>query len=177
MKAYQQPDGSFSSDYFNGPRSTGDIGQRIGTTGHTLEFLAIAVPDKELNSPWLVQAVSYLCDMLEDTKEYELECGGLYHACTRPEDLPRAPLRTAPGFGTGAAAGRRPLFVACPPGTRSKFGAARQIAVCDAHPTVAPSQLLGRFYSPIVKEHVVDGTPSKACCAQQGTPHFLTKVA
>ena len=43
MKAYQQPDGSFSSDYFNGARSTGDIGQRIGTTGHTLEFIALGI--------------------------------------------------------------------------------------------------------------------------------------
>ena len=80
MRSYQQPDGSFSSDYFNGPRWTGDVGQRIGTTGHTLEFLAIAVPEAELQSTWLTNAVSYLCTMLEETKEYELECGGLYHA-------------------------------------------------------------------------------------------------
>lgn len=80
MKAYQQPDGSFSSDYFNGARWTGDIGQRIGTTGHTLEFLALCVPDSELKAPWLTQAVNYLCKMLEETREYELECGGLYHA-------------------------------------------------------------------------------------------------
>lgn len=80
MKAYQQPDGSFSSDYFNGARWTGDIGQRIGTTGHTLEFLALSVPESELKSPWLTQSVNYLCKMLEETQDYELECGGLYHA-------------------------------------------------------------------------------------------------
>ena len=80
MKMYQQPDGSFSSDYFNGARWTADIGQRIGTTGHTLEVLAIAVPETELQAPWLTQAVNYLCKMLEETKKYELECGGLYHA-------------------------------------------------------------------------------------------------
>jgi hypothetical protein len=80
MKAYQQQDGSFSSDYFNGARSTGDIGQRIGTTGHTLEFIALAVPDNELRDPWLIQAVAYLCKMLEETQDYALECGGLYHA-------------------------------------------------------------------------------------------------
>ena len=80
MKAYQQTDGSFSSDYFNGARSTGDIGQRIGTTGHTLEFIALAVPDADLEEPWLVQAVAYLCEMLDSTQEYPLECGGLYHA-------------------------------------------------------------------------------------------------
>ena len=80
MKAYQQPDGSFSSDYFNGPRWTGDIGLRIGTTGHTLEWLVLALPDDELEEPWLTKAVSYLCDMLDETQDYELECGGLYHA-------------------------------------------------------------------------------------------------
>jgi hypothetical protein len=80
MKAYQQPDGSFSSDYFNAARATGDIGQRIGTTGHTLEFIALAVPDSELQDPWLIRAVDYLCEMLDETQEYPLECGGLYHA-------------------------------------------------------------------------------------------------
>lgn len=80
MKAYQQPDGSFSADYFNGARATGDIGQRIGTTGHTLEFIVLALPDHDLQAPWLLSAVNYLCDMLEETQDYELECGGLYHA-------------------------------------------------------------------------------------------------
>ncbi len=80
MRAYQQPDGSLSSDYFNGPRWTADIGQRIGTTGHTLEWLALALPQNQLQDPWITQAVNYLCLMLEETKDYELECGGLYHA-------------------------------------------------------------------------------------------------
>ena len=93
MKAYQQPDGSFSSDYFNGPRWTGDVGQRIGTTGHTLEWLVLALPDDELESPWLTRAVAYLCDMLDETQDYELECGGLYHAAHGSEALPGASLR------------------------------------------------------------------------------------
>ncbi|HEY1602891.1 MAG TPA: hypothetical protein VGG64_25020 [Pirellulales bacterium] len=108
MRAYQQPDGSFSSDYFNGPRSTGDIGQRIGTTGHTLEFLAIAVPDNELTAPWLVEAVSYLCEMLEDTKEYELECGGLYHAARGLKIYRERRFGPPPVSATGKPAGIGP---------------------------------------------------------------------
>ena len=81
MKEYQQPDGSFSSDYLRRPNGTADIGNRIGTTGHTLEFLVLALPnDYELRSPWVTEAVLRLCDMLEQTREYDLECGGLYHA-------------------------------------------------------------------------------------------------
>lgn len=80
FKSYQQQDGSFSSDYLRRPNGTPDIGNRIGTTGHTLEFMVLALPDYELRSPWMSKAVLRLCDMLEQTRDYDLECGGLYHA-------------------------------------------------------------------------------------------------
>jgi len=80
FRGYQQTDGSFSSDYLRRANGTPDIGQRIGTTGHTLEFMVLALPEYELRSPWITKAVVRLCDMLENTKDYDLECGGLYHA-------------------------------------------------------------------------------------------------
>lgn len=77
---FQQPDGAFSASYFQRASSTADIGQRIGTTGHTLEFLALTLTDEELRQPWVTRAVVALCDMLEQTRDFDLECGGLYHA-------------------------------------------------------------------------------------------------
>ena len=80
-RQYQQPDGSFSSNYFQLPaRTSADVGEQIGTTGHTLEFLALAMSDEELKQPWVTRAVVRLCDLVDETKDFPLECGGLYHA-------------------------------------------------------------------------------------------------
>jgi hypothetical protein len=77
---YQQPDGSFSVNYFLRPSSSPDVGEQIGTTGHTLEFLALAMNDEDLKQPWVTRAVARLCDLVIETKDFPLECGGLYHA-------------------------------------------------------------------------------------------------
>ncbi len=80
-KQYQQPDGSFSSNYFQIPaRTSADVGEQIGTTGHTLEFLALAMTDDELKQPWVARAVVRLCQLVDETQDFPLECGGLYHA-------------------------------------------------------------------------------------------------
>jgi hypothetical protein len=80
FKANQQPDGAFSTDYLRGPRSSPDIALRINTTGHTLEFLSLALDKEQLSEPWMVRAVVYLCSLLELTRDQPVECGGLYHA-------------------------------------------------------------------------------------------------
>jgi hypothetical protein len=96
-KARQQADGSFSSNYFREPaQNSADIGERIGTTGHTLEFLALAMDDKEIREPWVERSALALCDMLDQTKDQPLECGGLYHA-VRGLQLYRQRLFGAPG--------------------------------------------------------------------------------
>ncbi len=77
---YQNADGSFSSNYFHGPGQAADVGVQINTTGHTLEFLMLALKDEELRQPWITRAVLFLCGKLEATRKLDLECGGLYHA-------------------------------------------------------------------------------------------------
>ena len=81
VRQYQQPDGTFSVNYFNRPGTSSAIAERIGTTGHTFEVLATCMTQDELQQPWMRKAADQLCQMLEQTKEIELECGGLYHAC------------------------------------------------------------------------------------------------
>ncbi|HWC88098.1 MAG TPA: ADP-ribosylation factor-directed GTPase activating protein isoform b [Pirellulales bacterium] len=76
----QQPDGSFSTNYFQRASTNPDIALRLNTTGHTIEFLAMALDEKQLTQPWVTRAVVYLCNLLEGTKELPLECAGLYHA-------------------------------------------------------------------------------------------------
>jgi hypothetical protein len=79
-KQYQQPDGALSSNYFERPAGASDIVTRIGTTGHTLEFLMVALDDNEIQQPWVTRAVANLLGNFEKTKKFPLECGALYHA-------------------------------------------------------------------------------------------------
>jgi len=77
---FQQPDGSFSTNYFSRPGTSADLALRINTTGHTLEFLALALPPERLSEPWVEQAVMQLCGLFKKTEPIPLECGSLYHA-------------------------------------------------------------------------------------------------
>ena len=77
---FQQPDGSFSTNYFSRPGTSADLALRINTTGHTLEFLALALPPERLSEPWVEQAVIQLCGLFKKTAPIPLECGSLYHA-------------------------------------------------------------------------------------------------
>jgi hypothetical protein len=79
-RKHQQPDGSLSTNYFARPGTSPDIAARIGSTGHTLEFLCVALPDEELEKPWVARAVLHLVECLERTQKFDLECGALYHA-------------------------------------------------------------------------------------------------
>jgi len=79
-KANQNPDGSYSRSYFHRAGWTRDLGQSLGTTGHVLEFLAIAAPDATLTQPWVQRTAMRLCDTLDQCDGIDLECGVLYHA-------------------------------------------------------------------------------------------------
>ena len=90
--------GAFSSSYFERSSHTPDVAKQIGTTGHTLEFLALALETSDrvssesshgaaddekvvyLDDPWVTRAVVHLCKLLRSTRDMEVECGALYHA-------------------------------------------------------------------------------------------------
>ncbi len=76
----QNPDGSFSTNFFRGPGNAPDMQLRINTTGHTLEWLALSLPDAELRQPWVERAVNALTQMIFDIHGREMEGGTLYHA-------------------------------------------------------------------------------------------------
>ncbi len=78
--AMQNSDGSFSAHYFERGGWTKELVTAIGSTGHTLEFIAVAAPDELLVTQAFGAAANRLCEMLEECIEYDLECGALYHA-------------------------------------------------------------------------------------------------
>ena len=79
-REYQNPDGSFSTNYFERPGYHPDLAENLGTTGHTLEFLAVSLPPDELRADWIRRAAVRLCLLFEETRDIPLECGALYHA-------------------------------------------------------------------------------------------------
>ena len=79
-RRYQQPDGSFSTSFFERPSTSPDVFARIGSTGHTFEFLAMALEQDRLHEPWMQRAADALVTLLEQTADVPVECGGLYHA-------------------------------------------------------------------------------------------------
>ena len=76
----QNPDGTFSASYFAGPHQGRDWSERIETSGHTLEWLLVAVPPETLKSPWLRRGVSAVARDLVEHADEPAECGPLYHA-------------------------------------------------------------------------------------------------
>lgn len=77
---FQNGDGSFSSNYLGRRGWSPDLADVLRTTGHILEFIAIAGSDAVLQSDSLRGAATRLCQLFEATRMVELECGALYHA-------------------------------------------------------------------------------------------------
>jgi hypothetical protein len=79
-KKYQNADGTFSTSFFNGPGDDADKQRRINTTGHTLEWLALALPEAELREEWVQNAANALALLILDLQGAPIEGGSLYHA-------------------------------------------------------------------------------------------------
>jgi hypothetical protein len=77
---YQNSDGSFSSNFFRRPGISADLGVALGSSGHILEFLAVAMTDEQLAQPQVALAARYMCALFQQTRDMALECGALYHA-------------------------------------------------------------------------------------------------
>ena len=75
----QQPDGTFSVNYWIRPSTSPYAALKLTTTGHQLEFLTLAMSDAQLKEEWVTRAVFELCRLLRQTRDFSIECGGLYH--------------------------------------------------------------------------------------------------
>lgn len=75
----QNPDGSFSTDWFKGKADTGVTSRRLETTGHMTEWLVYALPKERLEDPRVVRAVNYLSGMLIDNRTDKWSIGPLGH--------------------------------------------------------------------------------------------------
>ena len=76
----QNRDGTFSSDFFKGQASWGDIDRKIKTTGHILELLIFSLPSERLRDPKIALGVDYLCNTMMRNRYYVWPKGPLSHA-------------------------------------------------------------------------------------------------
>lgn len=94
-REFQNRDGSFSTGYVSKaegrPEDAEDkneekrdkkdmLAARIASTGHVLEWLALALTDAELREPWVENAASTLSVMILENQNNALDGGALYHA-------------------------------------------------------------------------------------------------
>jgi hypothetical protein len=79
-RRYQNADGSLSTSFFRGPGNEDDKNRRINTTGHMVEWAALAFSDDELREPWLENAVNALCLDILDLQGAAIDGGSMYHA-------------------------------------------------------------------------------------------------
>lgn len=79
-KALQNTDGSFSYEYFFQKSASRNFEERLETTGHTLEFLMMALPEKRLNEEWVRKAVSLLANDIIENQDESIDYSALYHA-------------------------------------------------------------------------------------------------
>lgn len=76
----QNPDGSFSTEWFRGPGREEDIDRRLKTTGHILEWLLYAAEEKHLTYWRTVKATNYLANLMWANRYRDWEAGPLGHA-------------------------------------------------------------------------------------------------
>lgn len=60
----QNPDGSFSTDWFKGRGDNGKPTRKLETTGHMLEWLVYSLPKERLTDPRVIRSVDFLASLL-----------------------------------------------------------------------------------------------------------------
>ncbi|MEM7474143.1 MAG: hypothetical protein AAF483_04065 [Planctomycetota bacterium] len=76
----QNPDGSFSTEWFEGRGNKPDKERKVQTTGHMLEWLIFTLPDEHLRSPRIQIAVEFLLNTVGSNPEYDWPIGPRGHA-------------------------------------------------------------------------------------------------
>lgn len=77
----QNPDGSFSTNWFERRGNEPNMERKLQTTGHMLEWLCFSLPDDEVRGPRLAKTADFLIDAMLKTSPSKWEVGPLGHAC------------------------------------------------------------------------------------------------
>ena len=78
--ALQNPDGSFSTNWFETRGMDPNIERRVQTTGHMLEWLVYTLPDEHLRSPEIERGIEFLLNTVGREPEKDWPIGPRSHA-------------------------------------------------------------------------------------------------
>ncbi|WP_146433780.1 hypothetical protein [Blastopirellula retiformator] len=104
----QNPDGSFSTDWFEGRAAKPDLQRRLQTSGHIAEWLAYSLTEEELTSPQMVKAIDYLATILERNPRMDWSIGPLGHGLHALSIYDQRVFGTPPGHRSAEVASKLP---------------------------------------------------------------------
>lgn len=78
--ALQNPDGSFSTKWFERPENKPDVDRKLKTSGHVTEWLTYSLPQDQLTDPRVLKAVRFLSGILLAEPDRAWEIGPKCHA-------------------------------------------------------------------------------------------------
>jgi hypothetical protein len=78
-KSLQRRDGSYPTNYFRGYGFPKSFSEQIASTGHMMEWLVVAVDDRQFSEEWVERSIRYLAEKLIEYRDESAECGPLYH--------------------------------------------------------------------------------------------------
>lgn len=76
----QQPNGQFSTKFFEGRATEADFDKRIASSGHVLEFLMISLPQERLKEVWVRRGIEATARDIMANRQSYVKCAPLYHA-------------------------------------------------------------------------------------------------
>lgn len=76
----QNPDGSFSTDWFEGRANEPSAERKVQTSGHMLEWLIFTLPSEDLADPRVIKGVEFLLSEVYDHRDRDWPIGPRGHA-------------------------------------------------------------------------------------------------
>ncbi len=76
----QNPDGSFSTNWFESRGNEPNMERKVQMTGHILEWLAFTLPDEELTSARFTKSIDFLLSQIWDKRQNKWPIGPRGHA-------------------------------------------------------------------------------------------------
>lgn len=76
----QNPDGSFSTEWFESRGAARDVERKVQTSGHILEWLVYTLPDEHLRSPRIQDGVEFLLQAVGGNPSHDWPIGPRGHA-------------------------------------------------------------------------------------------------
>ncbi len=76
----QNPDGSFSTNWFESRGDDPDMDRKVQTSGHILEWLIYTLPEESMTDPRIVRGVNFLLSQIFDRRDHDWAIGPRGHS-------------------------------------------------------------------------------------------------